>query len=207
MQLLYAECMAYHTRLSTISDYPPGYLTDRLLVAMPSVQDSCFDHSLIYVCAHNAEGAMGVIVNAAINTIEMKEILEQLSIENSPLSRYLPVHFGGPVEAHRGFVLHSADYMLDDSVLHESGVAISANTQVLKALAEGKGPAKGVLILGYAGWSPGQLESEIETGSWIIAPADAGIIFDTENSLKWSLAAASLGIADYSQLSYTVGHA
>ncbi len=200
--------MAKHSpSLPGIMDSASPYLTDRLLVAMPSVQDGCFDRAVVYVCSHDEEGAMGVIVNAGINSIDLKEVLEQLSITAQDVGKRFPVQFGGPVEAHRGFVLHSTDYVLPDSVVHPSGVALTANVEILRAIADGKGPQSAALMLGYAGWSSGQLENEIESGSWIIAPADKGVIFGADNDIKWSRAAALLGIADFSQLSYTVGHA
>ena len=199
--------MLHDVKFNAAISNPSGYLTDRLLVAMPSVQDGCFDRSVVYICSHNPEGAMGIIINSPIQSILLEEVLEQLSIPVTPQSRPLAVQFGGPVEAHRGFLLHSAESALEDSVVQASGVALTANIQILREVAQGHGPQEGFLVLGYAGWSPGQLESEIEAGSWIVAAADKRIIFDTENEHKWSLAAASLGIADSSRLSYTVGHA
>ncbi len=188
-------------------DNPSGYLTGRLLVAMPSVQDGCFNRSVIYVCAHNAAGAMGIIVNSAIQSISLAEIMEQLSIPVESVLPDMQVHFGGPVDAHRGFVLHSDDVRLDDSLLPGSGIAMTANINILKDMAQGKSPRHGFLTLGYAGWESGQLEAEIEMGSWIVAPASGAVVFEADNDVKWSLAAASLGIADFAHLSYTVGHA
>ncbi len=198
--------MAEHIAFNAAIDNPSGYLTDRLLVAMPSVQDGCFNRSVIYICAHNASGAMGVIVNSLIDSISLHEVMEQLEIAMD-IPADMPVHFGGPVDAHRGFVLHSSDVVLDDSLVHASGMALTANVHILRDIAAGKGPEQGALMLGYAGWSPGQLEAEIEAGSWIVAQPDKKIIFETDNELKWSLACASLGIDDSSRLSYTVGHA
>lgn len=199
--------MTRHFLLNDARDNPSGYVADRLLVAMPSLQDGCFNRSVIYLCAHSPEGAMGVIVNSLITTVTMDEVLDQLSIPHELKMPDVPVHFGGPVEAHRGFILHSDDVVLDDSLVQGGGIALSANIGMLKRIAEGSGPKHALLSLGYSGWAPGQLEAEIEAGSWIVAPVSREIVFSTDNEMKWALAAASLGIEDVSRLSYTIGHA
>lgn len=183
-----------------------GTLAGRLLVATPVVHGSCFDRSVIYLCAHNKEGAMGVIINYPVQNIRLSEIIDQLGIENSTDVHDLPIHFGGPVEANRGFVIHSDEFPSTECFIRQGGVAVTGSVSILHDLAHGKGPMRGMLALGYAGWSSGQLESEIEGGSWIVAPATQQILFEVGNELKWSLALASMGI-DLGHLSTDVGHA
>jgi putative transcriptional regulator len=183
-----------------------GSLAGHLLIATPVVQDSCFARSVIYMCAHNEAGAMGIIVNYPVENIHIKEIFEQLDIDSQAQAKNFPIHFGGPVESNRGFVVHSADYSTEESLFEKDGIAVTASINVLQELAEGKGPSQGMLVLGYAGWSPGQLESEIETGSWIVVPASAKLVFDTDNDTKWNVAVSTLGI-DMGHYSTDVGHA
>jgi len=183
-----------------------GSLAGHLLIATPVVQESCFARSVIYMCAHNEAGAMGMIINYPVENVHIKEIFEQLEIVRQAQARELPVHFGGPVEANRGFIVHSAEYASDESLIRKDGIAVTASISVLKALAEGNGPAQGLLVLGYAGWSSGQLESEIEGGSWIVVPASTELVFDTNNAIKHSLALSTLGI-DMGHYSTDVGHA
>ena len=181
-------------------------LAGHLLVATHAVDDSCFERSVIYMCAHNEEGAMGVIINAPVAEVDIEDIFDQLKISHDDHARHLPIHFGGPVEAHRGFVLHSAEEAASDSIVCQDGIAVTANIAILQDLAAGKGPAQSMLVLGYAGWSPGQLESEIEQGSWLIVPANKTLVFDTQNETKHATALSALGI-DMGHLSSTVGHA
>lgn len=183
-----------------------GSLAGHLLVATAVVQDSCFARSVVYLCAHNEAGAMGMIVNYPVENLHLKDILDQMNIRTAPAAGNLPVHFGGPVEANRGFVLHSTDYHAPESLIAKDGIAVTASISVLHALAAGNGPAKGMLVLGYAGWAPGQLEAEIEAGSWIVVPANGSIVFDTDNTTKWNLAVSALGI-DMGHFSTEVGHA
>lgn len=181
-------------------------LAGQLLVATPAIQESCFARSVIYLCAHNAAGAMGVIVNYPVANIHLKEIFKQLAIDANPQMRDLPIHFGGPVESNRGFIVHAEDSAITDSLIRKNGIAVTASVSLLQEMAAGKGPPHGMLVLGYAGWSPGQLESEIETGSWILVPASRKLVLDTSNETKWNLAAAQLGI-DMGHFSTVVGHA
>jgi putative transcriptional regulator len=183
-----------------------GSLAGRLLIATPVVQGSCFERAVIYLCAHNESGAMGVIINYPVESMHLNEIFDQIGISAQTAARKFPVHFGGPVEANRGFIVHTGDYKPHESIIHEGGISVTASISILKDLAQGKGPEQGMLVLGYAGWSRGQLETEIETGSWIVAPASKQLMFDTGNDLKWNLAIASIGI-DLGHLSTDVGHA
>lgn len=181
-------------------------LSGSLLVATPSIQESCFSRSVIYMCAHNHEGAMGVIINYPVATVQLKEVFDQLDIDTGLELPDVPIHFGGPVESYRGFVLHSSDYPAQDSLFAKDGIVVSASVNILQKIAEGQGPEKGMLMLGYAGWSAGQLESEIESGSWIVVPATKKLIFETDNETKWNVAVSTLGF-DMGHFSSQVGHA
>lgn len=182
-----------------------GMLTGKLLVATPAIADGCFGKSVIFVCAHNDSGAMGVIVNHAVENVHIEDIFSQLHITMREKPN-LPVHFGGPVEPHRGFILHTSDQVLDDSVVEGDGIALTANIAMLKVIALGAGPQQAILCLGYAGWGAGQLESEIEGGSWIVVPSSRHLVFDADNDLKWHLSASGIGV-DITRVSPTVGHA
>ena len=149
---------------------------------------------------------MGIIINTPIDTVDIGEIFDQLNIASRDQSRSLPIHFGGPVEGHRGFILHTNDTETEGNLIVRDGIAVSASVGVLQQLAEGRGPRQGMLVLGYAGWAAGQLESEIESGSWISVPASAKLVFDTDNETKWMVALSSLGI-DMGHFSTVVGHA
>lgn len=189
-------------------------LEGQLLVAMPSMTDRRFARSVIYVCAHSDEGAMGLIVNQRASNVSAPDLLERLGISTradddtvSDAIMDLSIQVGGPVETGRGFVLHSADYFAAESTLAiEEGVCLTATIDILKAIATGRGPDRAILALGYAGWSPGQLESEIKANGWLNCPADPDIIFDDDLDSKYTRAMAKLGI-DLSHLVSDAGHA
>lgn len=181
-------------------------LAGHLLIATPAVQDFCFTRSVIYVCSHTDSGAMGVIVNYPVKDLKMGQIFEQLDIVREPACRDLPIHFGGPVEANRGFIIHSNEFTSDEALIDKNGIIVSSSLTLLKSIAEGKGPKSGMLVLGYAGWSPGQLEAEIEAGSWMVIPATRELVFGTLNETKWNNAIATLGI-DMGHFSGDIGHA
>lgn len=183
-----------------------GYLAGQLLVAMPGMTDPRFERSVIYMCVHNEEGAMGLILNQLIDTITFRELLEQLDIPAPVPSNEIRVHFGGPVEAGRGFVLHSNDYTREGTVLMEDGVGLTATVDVLRDISMGEGPLNKVLALGYAGWGPGQLDAEIQENAWLNCPAYGDIVFDEELFTKWDRAMTMIGI-DPALLSGDAGHA
>lgn len=183
-----------------------GYLTGQLLIAMPGMGDPRFARTVIYMCAHSTEGAMGLVVNKELDSLSFDDLLEQLGIEESGANEPLPLHFGGPVETGRGFVLHSSDYRQEGTLVVSSDVALTATVDVLKAIAEGNGPRKRLLALGYAGWAPGQLESELQANGWLNVAADSELLFDTDLETKWNRAIAKLGI-DASMLSSEGGRA
>ena len=171
-----------------------GYLTGQLLVAMPQMEDSRFVRSVIYLCAHTAEGAMGLVVNKLMDNISFPDLLDQLNLAGSDAPDGIKVHFGGPVETGRGFVLHSADYVQDATLVIDDTVALTATIDILKAIATGKGPKHSLLALGYAGWGPGQLDDEIQRNGWLSVPADDGLIFGGGLDERWERAIAKLGI-------------
>ena len=171
-----------------------GYLTGQLLVAMPQMEDSRFVRSVIYLCAHSAEGAMGLVVNKLMDNISFPDLLDQLDLAGSDAPDGIKVHFGGPVETGRGFVLHSADYVQDATLVIDDTVALTATIDILKAIAAGQGPKHSLLALGYAGWGPGQLDDEIQRNGWLSVPADDGLIFGKGLDDRWERAIAKLGI-------------
>ena len=187
-----------------------SYLDGQLLVAMPIMTDRRFARSVIYMCAHSSEGAMGLIINQRAPRISFRELLQQLSIDGAgdpadPVD--VDVHVGGPVETGRGFVLHSADYYAADSTLPiDDSVSLTATIDILKAMAGGKGPDRAILALGYAGWRAGQLESEIQANGWLHCPADPDILFDRDLTSKYERALSKIGI-DPSHLVSEAGHA
>jgi len=183
-----------------------GYLTGQLLVAMPQMQDPRFARTVVYMCAHTANGAMGLVLNRLVDNVTFPDLLEQLNITGGEVEHEIHVHFGGPVETGRGFVLHSADYVQDATLVIDQQVALTATVDILKAIARGRGPKSSLLALGYAGWGPGQLDGEIQANGWLSVGADDALLFDPEIESKWERAMAKLGI-DFSQLSGDAGHA
>lgn len=187
------------------SDHSP-YLTGQLLIAMPAMEDERFARSVIYICAHSQEGAMGLVVNQAMPSISFSELLTQLEIDDSGDVEDMRVHFGGPVESGRGFVLHSADYVQEGTMVVNDDIALTATIDILRAIARGEGPRECLLALGYASWAPGQLDAEIQQNGWLSAPPDNAILFDPDLSTKWERSIAKLGIAP-AMLSGEAGHA
>ena len=150
----------------------PDYLTGQLLVAMPAMGDPRFSRSVIYMCVHNEEGAMGLIINKIADALSFQELLIQLDIKKLSGAPQFPVHFGGPVDSGRGFVLHSSEYNRDGTIKVADGMALTATIDILQDIAEKRGPEKFLLALGYAGWGVGQLDSEIQQNAWLHVPAD-----------------------------------
>lgn len=182
-------------------------LTGKLLVAMPGLADPRFEFSVILICAHSPKGAMGVIVNKPTPEIRFSGLLEQLKIPCSPGGRDIRVHFGGPVERTRGFVLHSTDYPGGPATMEISAeFRMTATLDILEALAQGNGPSAALLALGYAGWGPGQLEAEIMRNDWLTAEALGGLVFADDDGCKWTGALRQIGI-DPLSLSSTAGRA
>ncbi len=191
-----------------------AYLDGQFLVAMPGIGDERFARSVIYLCAHSADGAMGIIVNKPVADLSMPDLLIQLDIASeSDAIRlreqvgHMPVLMGGPVDAKRGFVLHTADFHIDQSTLQiDEGVCLTATVEILRAIADGRGPSNAVLALGYAGWQAGQLENEILANGWLNCPADPELIFDPGLGTKYDQVLKAIGI-DPAMLSAEAGRA
>lgn len=191
-----------------------SYLNGKLLVAMPGIGDARFERSVIFMCAHSPEGAMGIVINRTSKQITFPELLEKLEIvsadhriELSPKVRSMTVQAGGPVEAGRGFVLHTTDYFSQDTTLPIStGIGLTATLDVLRAIAGGRGPRKSLMALGYSGWGPGQLEQEIQSNGWLTCDADESLLFDEDFEHRYEAAMQRIGI-DPRMLSSTAGHA
>jgi putative transcriptional regulator len=184
-------------------------LKGQLLVAMPTMTDKRFARSVIYMCAHSAEGAMGLIINQRAKDITFGELLRQFEIKGVRRAGRLrrEVHIGGPVETSRGFVLHSSEYVGDDSTLRVgSGVSLTVTVDILRAIANGSGPDRSILALGYAAWSPGQLENEIRGNGWLHCPADTDLVFDQALEAKYERAMSRIGV-DAAFLVSDYGHA
>lgn len=185
-----------------------GYLSGQLLIAMPQMTDPRFEHSVVYMCAHNADGAMGLVVNKLVDALSFTDLLRQmeLEIESDDLDERIQVHFGGPVESARGFVLHSTDYISEATMRVDSGFSMTATIDVLRSIARGSGPKQAIFALGYAGWAPGQLDTEIQSNGWLNVDADPDLVFGRAHDGKWAQAVAKVGV-DPSLLSSEAGHA
>ncbi|SMY06813.1 YqgE/AlgH family protein [Flavimaricola marinus] len=182
-------------------------LSGQFLIAMPGMGDPRFAQSVVYMCAHSDEGAMGLIVNKPTPEIHFSDLLTQLGIDSEPGMRDIRVHFGGPVEQSRGFVLHSSDYLDGPTTLQVADdMAMTASLDVLEELAAGRGPSSSLMALGYSGWGPGQLEDEIAANGWLTAASRADIVFGRASEHKWSAALKSIGI-DPMTLSADAGRA
>ena len=182
------------------------YMAGQLLIAMPSMQDPRFAKTVIYMCAHSADGAMGLVVNEVLESLTLPDLLEQLGIKTAGLDDQIKVHFGGPVESGRGFVLHSVDYVQESTMVVDGNFALTATLDILKAIATGEGPSCSLLALGYAGWGPGQLDSEIKANGWLHVLPDNDLVFGPDLETKWDRAVAKLGV-DTRMLSGEAGHA
>ena len=191
-----------------------GFLDGQVLIAMPGMSDPRFANSVIYICAHSEEGAMGLVINKAAQHINFSELLGQLDLMpgDTPVSppeqlTELQIHSGGPVETGRGFILHGDDYFVDKSTLPvDNGICLTATLEVLRAVAQGTGPAQLILALGYAGWGPGQLEAEICANGWLNCQPDNHLLFETDLEDRYNQAVKLIGI-DLAMLSTEAGHA
>jgi len=181
-------------------------LTGKLLIAMPGMGDPRFEKSVVFICVHSPEETMGLIVNKPVPGLALKNLFEQLEITDAGGSD-AAVQYGGPVESGRGFVLHSGTYGQKGVTLNVSpAFSMTADKEILQAMADGQGPEQAVLMLGYAGWGPGQLEQEIVHNGWLVTEASAELVFGNDNSVKWVAALKSLGI-EPSALSASAGRA
>jgi putative transcriptional regulator len=189
-----------------------GFLDDQFLIAMPGMKDDRFARTVIYVCAHSDEGAMGLIINQT-QPLRFPDLLVQLGIMNEqeairlpPPTRDFVVRNGGPVDRSRGFVLHSDDYMVESSLPVSEEICLTATIDILRAISSGRGPRKALMALGYAGWGAGQLEHEIAENGWLTCPANTDLLFDSDIDRKYDRILASIGI-ELARLSHVAGHA
>lgn len=182
------------------------YLEGQLLLAMPGIGDPRFERTVILVCQHSAEGAMGLVINRSFQRLSVAELLQQLEVEPSEDLERAPVHAGGPVEPSRGFVLHSTEYEQPSTLRVTDKIALTATLDILRDMAARRGPARSLVALGYAGWAPGQLDRELTRHGWLSAPATEAIVFEAPIDQKWSRAMSSIGI-DVRMLSGEAGHA
>jgi putative transcriptional regulator len=188
-----------------------GFLKGKLLIAMPSIHGDDFSHSVVFLCDHSKEGAMGLVLNKPAPRMIFSDLVEKLDlgeVNRPPDDEILqiPVMLGGPVKQFQGFVLHSSDYKSDETLKVAAGYALTATVDVLKAIASGKGPKRKILALGYAGWSAGQLEDEILRNGWLTCDADADLVFSGNNEKMHEAALKKLGV-DPAMLSSEAGHA
>ncbi|HRJ68565.1 MAG TPA: YqgE/AlgH family protein [Beijerinckiaceae bacterium] len=191
-----------------------GFLDGQMLVAMPGMQDERFIRTVIYVCAHSSDGAMGLVINKRAPNLGIQDLMVQLKLISQDAGILLPpavdaiqVLSGGPVEKSRGFVLHSNDFFIESSSLPvDDGIAMTITMDILKAIAAGRGPERALVALGYAGWGPGQLDREMQENGWLHCPPDLSLIFDKEHETKYERAMRRIGI-DPRMLSSEAGHA
>ena len=169
-------------------------LTGQLLISMPSQEDERFEKSVIYMCAHSKDGAMGIIINKKIDYDLYPDLLQQLGIDNPLIGKKLYIRYGGPVESGRGFVLHSDEFIRKETLTIDKGIALTSTSEFFDDLSKGKGPKSSILALGYAGWGPGQIESELISNSWMTLRTDSNFIFDESVSNKWNDAYDLLGV-------------
>lgn len=167
-----------------------GSLTGQLLVATDELRDPRFVRTVVYIVRHDAGGAMGLVVNRPLGQIPLGLLLERLGMEGKGVAGEMRVHYGGPVEATRGFVLHTSEYLTEGTQVVQDGIAVTAQPEIFRAIGARAGPRLTLFALGYAGWAPGQLEAEIAAGAWISVPADEALVFDENSEKKWDRAMA-----------------
>ena len=168
-------------------------LVGRFLVAAPYMPDERFHKSVVFMCKHDGEGALGIIVNNKVEDLPLGQVYKQLGIELPPAAPEIAVLFGGPVETSRGLVLHSADYKRDETLMIDGGMALTASLEILKDMAGGSGPKRAWLALGHAGWAPGQLDREMQDNSWLVVDGDFELVFDEDLNGKWQRVLDRLG--------------
>lgn len=169
---------------------PPAGLTGQFLVATDELTDPRFVRTVVYVIRHDAGGAMGLIVNRPMGETSLADLLGRLGLDGKGVNGEILVHYGGPVEPAQGFILHTTDYKIEGTQIVKDGIAVTSQPEILRAIGTGTGPHKSLFALGYAGWSPGQLEGEIKAGAWVVVPADEALVFDEHYEKKWERAMA-----------------
>ena len=183
-------------------------LMGQILMATPQMTDSCFMHAVILICGHDHNGAMGLVLNRLVEELSLQDLIDQLDVQpgrDHPATS-IPIHFGGPIEMGRGFMLHSTDYLHEASIEITPDIALTSTIEILSLVAQGQGPDQKLLALGYAGWSAGQLEFELQSNSWLQVQSDVNLVFSPDLSEKWQNAMAKIGV-DPTLLSPDFGHA
>ena len=172
------------------------FLAGKLIIAMPTMADPRFKRSVVCICAHNEDGAIGIIINKIIESLSFSKIIKQLKLKKNMTKNDHKNHiyFGGPVETERGFILHSADYSSENSTFINSEISMTASTEILQALIDGNGPDKSIVALGYAGWGPGQLDTEIQSNAWLSVESDLELVFSAKTAEKWDMALEKIGV-------------
>ena len=183
-----------------------GYLTGKLLVANPFLEDENFSQAVIYVCGHDSNGAIGLMINKPLSDLTVKGLFTQLGIESPFEMEGIIIHYGGPTEMNRGFVLHTTDYKTDTTVVINEHFSITSTLEILRAIAQERGPENFCICLGYIGWGAGQLDQEIQENGWIVVDSNAELVFDSCLEIKWRDSFATIGV-DPSILSFEIGHA
>ena len=193
-------------------------LSGQLLISLPNISDPRFEKSVIYICSHTSEGAIGITLNQRIGTLSydnfFNKIVRDIKPKKSLFKRKynhknkddISLYFGGPVESTRGFILHSGEYKVNDTLMIGKKIGLTTDIDIIRDIAYGDGPKKSLFALGYAGWSSGQLEREFEENSWLNIPADDDLIFNKNNQKKWEQAIRKIG-ADPSMISNKIGNA
>jgi len=182
------------------------HLTNQFLIAMPGLEDPNFFHSVTYICEHNDQGALGLVINRPLD-MQLGEILQHIKLQHSePEARQIQVHLGGPVQQDRGFVLREPLGEWEATLKVTDRIGITSSIDILQAIAKNEGPERSLITLGYAGWGAGQLEQEMAENAWLSGPADPDILFNSPDEERWKAAAASLGV-DLDLLSGEAGHA
>lgn len=192
--------------MNNMVDVNENYLTGKCLISMPGIADERFDKSVIYICSHNKDGAMGFVVNKKIKEFSFADLANQLPINTIKPIAPMDLYQGGPLEKVRGFVLHSIDYLKGDSIVIDKDIAISSSIDVLTDIAFGNGPKDNLIALGYASWQPSQLESEIINNMWMVAPSSPELVFRTKDEEKWQRAMDTIGL-DLNRLCALCGRA
>ncbi len=185
-----------HKKIKDLQD--EGYLTGKLLLATPSMRDPRFANAVIYICSHDENGAMGLVVNNTLPGMKFKHLMNELKLESDisvdPSILKTPLMNGGPVDTGRGFLMHGADFKVKESMTVDEKIYLSGTIESLQAVAQGEGPRDRLIMFGYAGWDAGQLNEEIQSNSWLITDADPELIFNTPNNKKWDLAVHAMGV-------------
>jgi len=183
--LLFLASTLFFTRVAVIADDTSDTLAGQLLVASPEMKDPRFVETVIYMVKHNAEGTLGLVINRPLAKGSMQDLLKGLGSEITGAKGEIVIHYGGPVSLAAGFILHTDDVLLDTSTKVNDGLAVTSDVKLLEAMARGKGPRQALVIMGYAGWAPGQLEAELKAEAWFVVPADKALVFGKDPAKKW----------------------